>query len=169
MEKVSKGMSKFATDVRDYTSAAQDPALQEEIMQDTALPSSEEEREEEDPPSLNSLCTLTERGARVPHRLDKPKGRYSLYAPSRLMLPPDKVTAVLLGMNIALPKQVAINLVACPRLSEQGVKVQGICYSKFGTLCALFHNSNKNKPIQIEHGQRYCRASLLRYEIAIPE
>ena len=169
MEKVSKGMSKFATDVRDYTSAAQDPALQEEIMQDTALPSSEEEREEEDPPSLNSLCTLTERGARVPHRLDKPKGRYSLYAPSRLKLPPDKVTAVSLGMNIALPKQVAINLVACPRLSEQGVKVQGICYSKFGTLCALFHNSNKNKPIQIEHGQRYCRASLLRYEIAIPE
>ena len=153
MEKLSQGMTKFATEVRDYAAAAQD----------TALPDSDEEMGE--PPSLNSLCTLMERGASMPHRLIKPRGGYAVHAPSRLKLLPGRVTAVSLGWKLDLPEQTALKLVVAPRLTGQGVSLQGHCQSKIGTVSVLLYN-NQSKPVIIERSQQYCRASLLQYEAA---
>jgi deoxyuridine 5'-triphosphate nucleotidohydrolase len=149
---------KFRQNMREYEKVA---------TEDTSLPSTDDEMSCISPLPLNTICIPIKRGARFPYRATKYAAGYDLYAPITVELPPGKITAIDLGLSLALPAHTYLQLSSRSGLAKKGIQVlAGVIDPDFrGSIKALFLN-NSGKPFTFNKGQRCCQGLLIRYETA---
>ena len=140
---------KFKSNRADYEAAAREDTSSDEDM------------------PLNTICIPIKRGAQAPYRATPNSAGYDFYAPNAVVLAPHTVTAVDLGLCMALPGHVYLQLKSRSGLAKKGINlIAGVVDPDYrGSIKALLINYN-DTPFKINQGQRICQGIILRYEQA---
>ena len=150
---------RFKQDMKEYEAVA---------LEDPSPPSTDDEMGHLAPFPLNTLCIPIKSGARAPYKATKYSAGYDIYIPTTTQLPPGKITAVDLGLSLALPANTYLQLASRSGLAKKGIQViAGIIDPDYrGSIKVLFVN-NTNQPFTFHKGQRCCQALLIRFENAV--
>ena len=132
---------------------------------EAAAQKGKEDSSDEEMHSLSLLTIPVKRGCRLPHKASEGAAGFDIYATQAVKLPPDKVTAVCLGLSVKLPDQHFVVLKGRSSLEKQGIILcGGVIDSDFtGTWSCLLYNST-GKPYTVEKHQRVCQALVLKHE-----
>ena len=147
---------RFKENVRNYESAV--------AAEDVVLPSSDDEMGEPPPPQLNALCIPMKKGARTPCKAAGGATRYNMYSPATTELPPGQVTAIDLGLTLALPVRHYLELASLNKLTNRGITLISriLTSDTRGNITPLFRNDT-DRIFTIEQGQRCCQGALISY------
>ena len=128
----------------------------------------EDTSSEEEENGLHTLCIPIKRGAKIPYRATSGSAGWDLYTPDKVKLPPHSITAVDLGLSIALPANTYLQLASRSGLASRGIQViAGVIDSDYtGRIKVLLYNHN-DSVFTLEKHQRCCQGLLIRYEDAV--